>query len=166
MKTIELEEARRLVAEGGKLPESERLKLQQQRLHELVGYARTHSPYFAKLYENIPDDFKLTDLPFTEKPTLLAHYDDWVTDRRLHLQDVLNYVNRDPMKNQSRLLGDYTAIRTSGSTGNPLPMVRDDYHNKIQGNYELCYQNYHRCEFSIYDIPQHIDKLHIDIPNM
>lgn len=133
MKTIELEEARRLVAEGGKLPESERLKLQQQRLRELVGYARAHSPYFAKLYENIPDDFKLTDLPITEKPTLLAHYDDWVTDRRLHLQDVLNYVNRDPMKNQSRLLGDYTAIRTSGSTGNPLPMVRDDYHNKIHG---------------------------------
>lgn len=133
MKTIELEEAKRLVAEGGNMSEEERLVLQQKRLHELVIYARENSPYFAKLYENIPDDFKLTDLPPTEKPTLLANYDDWVTDRRLHLQDVLDYVNRDASKDQSRLLGDYTALRTSGSTGNPLPMVRDDYHNKIHG---------------------------------
>ena len=133
MKTIELEEARRLVAEGGLLPDAERYELQQQRLRELVAYAREHSPYFAKLYAGVPEDFKLTDLPPTEKPTLLANYDDWVTDRRLHLQDVLDYVNRDPTKDQSRLLGDYTALRTSGSTGNPLPMVRDDYHNKIHG---------------------------------
>ena len=125
MKTIELEEARRLVAEGGLLPDAERYELQQQRLRELVAYAREHSPYFAKLYAGVPEDFKLTDLPPTEKPTLLANYDDWVTDRRLHLQDVLDYVNRDPTKDQSRLLGDYTALRTSGSTGNPLPMVRD-----------------------------------------
>ena len=133
MKTIELEEAKRLVAEGGALPEEERMKLQQQRLRELVAYTREHSPYFARLYKDVADDFRLTDLPPTEKTTLLANYDDWVTDRRLHLQDVLDYVNRDPTKDQCRLLGDYTALRTSGSTGNPLPMVRDDYHNKIHG---------------------------------
>ena len=133
MKTIGLDEARRLVAEGGALPEAERLKLQKQRLRELVAYAREHSPYFAKLYAGIPEDFELTDLPYTEKPVLLANYDDWVTDRRLHLQDVLDYVNRDASRDQSLLLGDYSALRTSGSTGNPLPMVRDDYHNKIHG---------------------------------
>lgn len=133
MKTIELAEAKRLVAEGVELPLAERMKLQQQRLGELVEHVRQHSPYFARHYAGVPDDFKLTDLPPTEKPTLLANYDDWVTDRRLHLQDVLDYVNRDPTKDQSRLLGDYTALRTSGSTGNPLPMVRDDYHNKIHG---------------------------------
>lgn len=133
MKTIELEEAKRLVVEGGSLPVEERMKLQQQRLRELVAYVREHSPYFSKLYKGLPDNFKLTDLPVTEKPTLLANYDDWVTDRRLHIQDVLDYVDRDQTKDQSRLLGDYTALHTSGSTGNPLPMVRDDYHNKIHG---------------------------------
>ena len=133
MKTIELEEARRLVAEGGVLPEAERQKLQQQRLRELVAYVRANSPYFAKHYAGVPDDFKLTDLPVTDKPTLLANYDDWVTDRRIHLQDVLDYVARDASKDQSKLLGEYTALRTSGSSGNPLPMVRDDYHNKIHG---------------------------------
>ena len=133
MKTIELAEAKRLVAEGGRLPDAERRQLQQQRLRELVAYVREHSPYFARYYANVPADFRLSDLPPTEKPTLLANYDDWVTDRRIHLADVLEYVNRDASKDQSRFLGDYTALRTSGSTGNPLPMVRDDYHNKIHG---------------------------------
>ena len=133
MKTIELAEAKRLVAEGGRLPDADRWQLQQQRLRELVAYVREHSPYFARHYADVPADFRLSDLPPTEKPTLLANYDDWVTDRRIHLADVLEYVNRDASKDQSRFLGDYTALRTSGSTGNPLPMVRDDYHNKIHG---------------------------------
>lgn len=133
MKTIELAEAKRLVAEGGRLPDAERRQLQQQRLRELVAYVREHSPYFARHYADVPADFRLSDLSPTEKPTLLANYDDWVTDRRIHLVDVLEYVNRDASKDQSRFLGDYTALRTSGSTGNPLPMVRDDYHNKIHG---------------------------------
>lgn len=133
MRTIELEEARRLVAEGGNLPRARRMELQQERLHELVAYVCRHSPYFARHYADVPADFSLASLPPTDKPTLLANYDDWVTDRRIHLDDVLDYVRRDASKDQSRFLGDYTALRTSGSTGNPLPMVRDDYHNKIHG---------------------------------
>ena len=133
MKTIDLMEAKRLVAQGEMMTDAERKIVQQERLRALVAHVRENSPYFARLYANVADDFSLTDLPITEKPVLLAHYDDWVTDRRLHLQDVLDYVNRDPFKDQSLLLGQYTALRTSGSTGDPLPMVRDDYHNKIHG---------------------------------
>ena len=114
-------------------PAAERRQQQQQRLRELVASVREHSPYFARHYADVPADFRLSDLPPTEKPTLLANYDDRVTDRCIHLADVLEYVNRDASKDQSRFLGDYTALRTSGSTGNPLPMVRDDYHNKIHG---------------------------------
>ena len=133
MKTISIDEAKRLVKEGAMLSRDERLQLQSERLKELVDYVKQNSPYFAELYANLPSDYSLTDLPITEKPTLLAHYNDWVTDRRLNLQMVLDYVNRDPVKDQSLLLDQYTALRTSGSTGNPLPMVRDDYHNKIHG---------------------------------
>ena len=50
---------------------------------------------------------------------------------------------------------------------NNNPYIKNiDFHNKKQGNYELCYQNYQPYEFSIYDIPKHIDKLHIDIPRI
>lgn len=131
MKTIELKEAQRLVAAGYALPAAERLKLQQQRLRELVAYAKENSPYFAKHYADVPENFTLTDLPITEKKTMLANYDDWVTDRRIHVKDVLDYIHRDASADQSLFLGQYTALCTSGSTGTPLPMVRDDHRNKI-----------------------------------
>lgn len=132
MKTIELSEAQRLVAEGDKLSPAERLELQQQRLRELVAYAREHSPYLGKLYADLPENFTLADLPIVYKKDMLENYDNYVTDRNIHMQDVLKYVER-PVEDTSLLLGQYSALRTSGSTGNPLPMVRDDYHNKIHG---------------------------------
>ena len=132
MKTIEMNEAARLVAEGDKLSSAERLELQQQRLRELVAYAREHSPWLARHYANLPENFTLTDLPIVYKKDMLENYDDYVTDRNIHMQDVLKYVER-PTEDTSLLLGQYSALRTSGSTGNPLPMVRDDYHNKIHG---------------------------------
>lgn len=132
MKTIEMSEAQRLVAEGDKLSPEERQKLQQQRLRELVAYAREKSPYLAKLYADLPENFTLTDLPIVYKKDLLENFDDYVTDRNIHMQDVLKYVDR-PTDDTSLLLGQYSALKTSGSTGKPLPMVRDDYHNKIHG---------------------------------
>lgn len=127
-----MSEAQRLVAEGDKLSPEERQKLQQQRLRELVAYAREKSPYLAKLYADLPENFTLTDLPIVYKKDLLENFDDYVTDRNVHMQDVLTYVDR-PTDDTSLLLGQYSALKTSGSTGKPLPMVRDDYHNKIHG---------------------------------
>lgn len=130
MKTIEMQEAMRLVAEGSGISSAHRKQLQQQRLRKLVSYVRENSPYFARLYADLPKDFTLNDIPQTEKGTLLNHYNEWVTDHELTLDKVLTYVKR-PADDSSLLLGRYTALCTSGSTGNPLPMVRDDYHNKI-----------------------------------
>ena len=131
MKTIESAKAQQLVAEGMLLSENERKRVQQERLHELVAYSRQHSPYFAKLYANLPEDFRLTDLPYTEKSVLLENYDEWVTDRELNLKVVLDYIGRDESRSGELLLDKYTALRTSGSCGNPMPMVRDDHRNKI-----------------------------------
>ena len=131
MKNISIEEAKNLVAEGGRMTIAQRAEVRRKRLRELVKYAKENSPYFSKLYANVPDDFELTDLPVTQKPVLVANFDDWVTDRRLNMEMVTKYLDRDAEKDQSLLLGQYTALHTSGSTGNPLLMVRDDYHNKI-----------------------------------
>ena len=133
MKKIDLSEARRLVAEGMTLTPEARKRVQQERLRELVNFARENSPYFKMLYADIPADFTLHDLPITEKKTLMEHFDDWVTDRDIHMQDVLDYIARDASKDQSLFKGQYTALCTSGSTGTPLPMVRDDHRNKIHG---------------------------------
>ena len=104
MRTIDLNKAQQVVAEGMNQTASERLKLQQERLHELVAYVREHSPYFAKLYASIPKSFNLTDLPITKKKVLLDNYDDWVTDRELHLDDVLKYIKRDVSEEDHLLL--------------------------------------------------------------
>ena len=132
MKKIDQQEAFRLVGEGSAVSHSERLKLQKQRLHQLVDYVRQNSPYFNKLYKDLPENYSLSDLPPTKKETLLNNYNEWVTDSGLNKDRVMKYLDRDP-SDSSLLLGKYTALKTSGSTGHPLPMVRDSYHNMIHG---------------------------------
>ena len=132
MKTIEMAEAQRLVKEGSGLTHKERMKLQDERLHELVDYAREHSPYLRKLYAGLPEDYSLLDLPMTEKGELMEHYEDWVTDRDIRLAEVEAYCDRDE-SDGSLFLDKYTVLHTSGTTGNPLFMVRDDHRNKLHG---------------------------------
>ena len=132
MKTIENPEALKLVEESSSLSREARLKLRDERLRSLVDYVRKNSPYFKKLYRELPEDFSLTDLPMTQKSILLENYDEWVTNPELTKEEVFKYLDRD-IFDTSKLLNKYTALKTSGSTGSPLPMVRDDYHNKIHG---------------------------------
>ena len=104
--------------------------MQSERLHTLVDYAREHSPYLRMLYKDLPEDYTLEDIPVFDKADGLAHYDEWVTDPELTVGKVRSYLARDPADN-SLLLGRYTALQTSGSTGEPLPMVRDMHRNQI-----------------------------------
>lgn len=130
MKTMTFEEAQRLVREGAQASPQERHAMQRERLKTLVAYAREHSPYLRALYKDVPDDFTLEDLPVLEKADGLMHYNDWVTDPELTLDKVRAYLSRDAA-DSSLLLDKYTALQTSGSTGNPLPMVRDLHRNQI-----------------------------------
>ena len=130
MKSISFEEAQKLVRAGELATAEERREMQRERLHALVDYAREHSPYLRELYKDIPEDYELNDLPVLEKADGLAHYNEWVTDPELTVDTVREYLARDPADN-SLLLGKYTALQTSGSTGNPLPMVRDMHRNQI-----------------------------------
>ena len=132
MKTIELEEAERLVREGENYTSEDLKRVQQERLTALVDYVREYSPYLREFYKDLPDNYTLSDIPVMEKKEFQAHYNEWVTDPELKEDMVREYLKRGTEDN-SLLLGKYTALQTSGSTGNPLPMVRDDYHNKIHG---------------------------------
>lgn len=132
MMTITMEEAEGLVRDGENYTEEDLKRVQQERLHQLVDYVREHSPYLREFYKDLPEDYTLSDIPVMEKKEFQAHYNEWVTDPELKEEMVREYLKRDAEDN-SLLLGKYTALQTSGSTGNPLPMVRDDYHNKIHG---------------------------------
>lgn len=132
MKTINMTDAIRLCKEAEALTPDDRANLRQERLKELVNYARHYSPYFKELYRNVKEDFTLTDLPMTNKTDLMMNYSGWVTDPEVCLEGVLDYIyhNENILE---KYLGKYTALTTSGTTGSPMPMVRDAYHNTLHG---------------------------------
>lgn len=90
---------------------------QHARLAALVAYARAHAPYYRDLYQNLPD--RVTDptvLPVTDKVQLMAHFDTWVTDRAVTLDQVRTFVDT-PTRIGVPFQGRYTVATTSGTTG-------------------------------------------------
>lgn len=115
-----------------KMNAAQRTQLQAERLQDLVAYAREHSPYYKKLYAEVPVDFKPADLPPVNKSTLMEHWDDWVCDRDLTLAEVRTFME-DKDNIGRRLNNEYLVFTTSGSTGNPLVTVVDRSADNIMG---------------------------------
>jgi phenylacetate-CoA ligase len=92
---------------------------QEERLASLVAHARVYSPYFRELYSGVGfGPVALGALPPTQKPDLMARFDEWVTDRRISLDDLEAFV-ADPTLSGVRFLDDYFICRSSGTTGHP-----------------------------------------------
>lgn len=102
----------------------ERAAVQKERLEQLVAYARHNSPYYAQKYKNLNEQFSLSDIPTTSKQELMEHWDEWLTDREVHLQDIEQFM-KDRKNIGRKWNGKYMVFTTSGSTGNPLVMVCD-----------------------------------------
>ncbi len=96
---------------------------QLKNLRCLVRTARAGSPYFQKLYADLPDTdvIELKDLPVTTKTELMAAFDDWLTDRSLTLAQAREHM--DSMDNLGVPIGRYAVFRTSGSSGEPAVIV-------------------------------------------
>lgn len=98
--------------------------LQYKRLKKLVNYSKNNSPYFKDLYKNIKDDFKLEDLPSTNKIELMKNFDDWVTDQNIDMKKIEEFTNN--IENVGHMINDkYLIFKTSGSTGNPITVLYD-----------------------------------------
>ncbi len=101
------------------------MRRQRERLSEMVTYARTSSPYYRRLYQGLPA--RLTDpgpLPVTNKAELMAHFDDWVTDPDVTLENTQAFV-ADPSLVGTKFLRRYTVATTSGTTGTRGVFVLD-----------------------------------------
>ncbi|MEN6564072.1 MAG: hypothetical protein ABFD11_11090 [Christensenella sp.] len=108
----------------------QRNALRQERFNELVRFARENSPFYAEHYRNVADSFEYTDLPPVCKSELMAHWDNWVTDRDVKLKDVVTFMqNKDHIGR--KLKGKYMVFTTSGSTGNPLIALYDKPANNM-----------------------------------
>jgi phenylacetate-CoA ligase len=109
----------------------ERLRAhQRERLLAIVRHAATHSPYYRGRFAGIElsDDLDLVALPRLDKATMLDHFDELVTDRRLTLAGVEQHLTElegadsrtDPM-----LFGEYRAMASGGTSGRRGVFVYD-----------------------------------------
>ncbi|MBV9228694.1 MAG: phenylacetate--CoA ligase family protein, partial [Chloroflexi bacterium] len=79
-------------------------------------YAYAHSPFYQQFHQGLTDR-PLQDLPVLTKAMLMEHFDDLVTDRPIHLEEVRQYLANP--SGQERYLNRYRVMATSGSTGQP-----------------------------------------------
>lgn len=99
----------------------DQLKIQNNRLENLLKYAKSNSEYYNKL---IPNDLDFTKIKPINKDELLKNFDEIVTDKRLKLEDIKKEILSNP-DGGSLFDGLYSVTMTSGSTGNPAIIVQD-----------------------------------------
>jgi phenylacetate-coenzyme A ligase PaaK-like adenylate-forming protein len=96
-----------------------------RRLDDLVAFARTCSPCYRELYENVAEIRPaLSQLPFVSRPALMARFDDWVTDRAITRSSVERFVGNAANVGHA-YLGRYAVWKSSGTTGEPGLFVHD-----------------------------------------
>lgn len=99
---------------------------QANRFRDVVGYARSQSPFYRELYANAPGDIEHhSQIPTTDKKTLMARFDDWVTDKDITLARAREF-STNPDLIGDKFLGKYTVATTSGTTGTPGIFIIDD----------------------------------------
>jgi phenylacetate-coenzyme A ligase PaaK-like adenylate-forming protein len=99
--------------------------IQHRRLRRLVSWAKTHSPFYARLYRDIdPNRFELRQLPAVTKTEMMEHFDEFLTDRGLRRADLEDFIS-DPDRLGEWFHGRYAVSRTSGTQGLPALIVQD-----------------------------------------
>ena len=98
---------------------------QQERLQDLVSYARIYSRYFSDVYQDVPEQVtSIKQLPVLTKAELMKHFDDWVTDPAITIHDAEAFI-ANPSLIGHDYLDRYVICTTSGSTGIPAVLVHD-----------------------------------------
>ena len=130
MEFIDAKLAAALVAGTDQRERKEIEDLARQRLCFLVDYAREHSPYLKEKYEDLPDNYSLADIPISTREEMTQQFDRWVCDPEITTEKVDEYV-ADFENLFTPFLGKYRVISTSGTTAQPLRIVRDSRHVAI-----------------------------------
>ncbi len=84
-------------------------------LRSLRGYAYSHSSFYQKFHKGLFDS-PLQELPVLTKSMMMEHFDEFVTDPAIRLEDVRAYADK---KEGTLFLDRYSVNATSGSSGRP-----------------------------------------------
>lgn len=95
-----------------------------RRLTALLSTAVERSPLYRQACGGSRAAPALDEFPVMAKADLMARFDDWVTDRDLHLDAVRRFV-ADPACIAQALNGQYMVWESSGSSGCPGLFVQD-----------------------------------------
>ena len=89
----------------------------REQLTRVIAHAQDNAPFYRRLYRGInPASCKLTDLPVTRKELLMNHFDEAVTDPRLNMTGVLDWLEK-PVGHSDYYMGNHVLLRSSGTTG-------------------------------------------------
>lgn len=109
---------------GNQMNQADIRKTQQHRLIRLIQYAKTNSPYYRERLAGIDHHLRLEELPVTSKPTMMEHFNDLLTDRKITMSRIEEFTA--DIENVGRMIdGRYLIFKTSGSTGNPAVVLYD-----------------------------------------
>jgi phenylacetate-CoA ligase len=89
---------------------------QAEQMRRLREYTYDRSPFYQKFHKGLTDR-PLQELPVLTKAMMMEHFDELVTDRSLHLEDVRAFAARGEVG--QRFLNRYYVTATSGSSGHP-----------------------------------------------
>jgi phenylacetate-coenzyme A ligase PaaK-like adenylate-forming protein len=101
-------------------------RLRRRRLDELLVHAHAESAFYRRHHhEHAAARRELSEYAPVDKPTLMAHFDEWVTDPNLRYEAIEKFI-RDPQRIGEPYLGRYAVWTSSGSTGRPGVFVQDE----------------------------------------
>ncbi|GBF04831.1 coenzyme F390 synthetase [Deinococcus aerius] len=89
---------------------------QERALATLRRFALARSPFYRRFHQGL-EDRPLHELPVLTKSELMSRYDELVTDRAVHLEDVRAHLAAPG--GGKPFLGRYQVNATAGSTGHP-----------------------------------------------
>ena len=89
---------------------------QAESLRDLRQYAYERSPFYQKFHKGLTRH-PLHELPVLTKAMMMEHFDELVTDRSLHLEEVRAYATQG--EDGQRYKDHYWVNATSGSSGHP-----------------------------------------------
>jgi len=114
----------KVVTAGQQSPQ--RLAEQQaRRLARLLASASTRSGLYHRLLKGRDvERLALADLPVATKSELMGHFDEWVTDPALRLEDLRAFA-ADRRRIGEPYLGRYVVWESSGTSGQPAIFVQD-----------------------------------------
>lgn len=100
------------------------LRIQQQKLRELLRHTQAHSRFYRDRWKDINiETCQLQDLPVTTKADLMENFEDVLTDKRLTKPPIIEFMTN--LDNIGKYyLDEFVVSHTSGSQGQAMIVVQ------------------------------------------